>query len=72
MDFFQVQNGPAKIARDLTANAILMSTSKYVKDGPQPVGTYKPNSVLPQEKYGARKLKTKSEASEKKISESSK
>lgn len=40
MDFFTNQDGAGKIAKDLTANAILMTTSKYVKGGPTPVGTY--------------------------------
>lgn len=38
MNLFRADSGPAKLAKDLTANALLMSTSKYVKNGPVPVG----------------------------------
>lgn len=38
MSLFNAEEGSGKLAKDLTANAILMATSKYVKNGPAPVG----------------------------------
>lgn len=40
MDLSRQLSGPEKLAQDLTANAIMKSTSKYVKNGPVPSGEY--------------------------------
>lgn len=40
MSIFQASQGPAKVAADLTSLAIMNTTSKYVKEGPVPVGSY--------------------------------
>lgn len=42
---FEETDGPSKLAKDLTANALMMATSKYVKNGPAPVGEYEPIHV---------------------------
>lgn len=54
MSIFQATQGAEKLAKDLTLNTVMQTTSKYLSDGPIPVGEYKQVSrIQPQERYGS-------------------
>lgn len=52
MNIFQATQGPEKLAKDLTLNTVMQTTSKYLSEGPIPVGEYKQASrAQPHERW---------------------